>query len=87
MAAEKKVSFGACNIGKYSPSKNNISSDTKILNLHISFEDALKLNLAIDECLRKLNKYKRSTTAGKKSALNLAIHLNKDKIAVVEGKI
>jgi hypothetical protein len=42
------------------------------LNILVSFEDALKLNLAIDECLRRLNKYNRSTKEGKRGAVNLS---------------
>lgn len=58
-----------------------------MLNVTLSFEDALKLNLAIDECVRKLNSYKRSTTEGRRTALNLAIHLNKNRVTVNEGRL
>lgn len=58
-----------------------------MLNLRISFEDALKLHLAIGECVRKLNSYKRSTSEGKRTALNLAIHLGKNRITVNEGRL
>ena len=63
------------------------SANTAILNITISFEDSLKLNLAISECLRKLNSYKRSTKEGKRSALNLAVHLDKNRVTVNEGKL
>ncbi len=83
----KMFSFGACSYTKTSPTRNTLSPSTKIFNLVIPFEEALKLNLAIDECVRKLNSYKRSTTAGRRSALNLAIHLNADRITVNEDKV
>jgi hypothetical protein len=54
------------------------------LNVRIGFEEALKLHLAIGECIRKLNSYKRSTTAGKRTALNIAIHLTKNRVTVNE---
>lgn len=58
-----------------------------MLNIVLSFEEALKLSLAIDECIRQLNAYDRATREGKASALNLAIHLSKSRITVNEGKI
>jgi hypothetical protein len=75
--AVKTFSFGGCDFGATSPNFNELSATTPMLNVTISFEEALKLNLAIGECIRKLNSYKRSTTTGKRSALNLAIHLAK----------
>jgi len=85
--AIKKFSFGGCDFAKMSPLQEKLSASTKVLNVTLSFEDALKLDLAIDECVRKLNSYKRSTRAGKRSALNLAIHLDKGRVTVNEGKI
>ena len=87
MKTGKTSSFGSCKIAKYSPNKKRLNQNTKILNIKIEFEEALKLNLALDECIRKLNKYKRSSSAGKKAAVNIALHLNLDRIAVIEGKI
>jgi len=86
-APTKKFSFGACSYQKMSPSQAKLSPDTKILNLVISFEDALKLDLAIDECVRQLNSYIRNTTEGKRTALNLAIHLDQQRITVNEDKL
>jgi hypothetical protein len=84
---EKQFSFGGCDFTKTSPKLVDLSASTPILNVTISFEDALKLNLALEECLRKLNSYKRSTVAGKKSAVNLAVHLNKNRVTINEGKL
>ena len=83
----KKFSFGICNFGRTSPPLTNLSPDTQVFNIEIAFEEALKLNLAIDECVRKLNSYKRSTTAGKRSGLNLAIHLSRGVITVNEANL
>jgi hypothetical protein len=60
---------------------------TKILNVILPFEDALKFGLAVDECIRALNKYNRSTTLGKQQGLNVAIHLASDRITISEAKI
>lgn len=86
MGTMKTFSFGASEISKYSPKKSSLSNNTKVLNLTISFEEALKLNLALDECVRKLNKYKRSTIAGKKAAVNIAVHFDNNRITINEGK-
>jgi hypothetical protein len=58
-----------------------------MLNIAVLFEEAIKLSLAIDECIRQLNSYNRATRAGKSSAPNLAIHLNKGRITVNETKL
>jgi len=78
----KKFVFGTCEFKRTSPNRNSMSGTTKILNIMIPFEEALKLNLAIDECVRKLNKYKRSTSAGKSMGMNLSIHLNQERVTV-----
>lgn len=87
MGSMKTFSFGACTVSKYSPPKSKLSSETKVLNIAISFEEALKLNLSLDECIRKLNKYKRNSKVGRQSAVNLVLHLNQDRISISEGKL
>lgn len=86
-AAKKEYTFGTCAIGRVSPAREKLTASTKVLNLNLSFEEALKLNLAIDECCRKLNSYKKSTKEGKRAALNLTIHLELSRVAVNEGKL
>jgi len=87
MGSIKTFSFGACEVAGYSPKRENWKLNTKVINIKVGFEEALKLNLALDECIRKLNKYKRSTKAGKRSAVNLILHLDLDRLAVAEGKL
>ena len=81
----KTSSFGGCNYERSSP--NQIAADTKVLNVIFSFEDALRLNLAIDECVRKLNAYNRAKKKGKSAGLSVAIHLDKRRVTVHEGKL
>ncbi len=83
----KTFSFGGCDFYRTSPGVAALSPSTQVLNIEISFEDALKLNLAIEECIRKLNSYKRSTRAGKRTGLNLAIHLSKGRVTINEAKL
>lgn len=78
----KTGSFGACTFDSMSPPK--LAVDTKALNLVIPFAEVLKLNLAIDECARKLNRYNRATTKGKEAALMMIVHFDKGRIRVQE---
>jgi hypothetical protein len=84
---QKEFTFGTCEYSYTSPERSQISPTTSVLNVVIPFEDALKLNLAIDECVRKLNRYKKSTTEGKRAALNLAVFLNQGRVSVNETKL
>ena len=83
----KKFSFGGCTVSSFSPEVSALSPKTEMLNVSISFEDALKLSLAIQECVRKLNSYNRSTTAGKRTGLNIAVHLQKRRLTVNEATL
>jgi hypothetical protein len=82
-----KQSFGASTYSKTSPPLGRVSPATKILNIVVPFEEALKLGLAIDQCVRRLNSYNRSTRAGKRSALTVAVHFNSQRITVHEGRL
>lgn len=84
---KKSFSFGTCSFARTSPNRGSLSGTTKILNVSLTFEEGLKLSLAIDECLRKLNSYKRSTKSGKNMGLNIAIHLEQERITVNEQKV
>lgn len=84
MGKTKGFSFGGCSIKQIRP---NVRGQAKVLNIIIPFEEVLKLNLAIDECVRKLNKYNFSTKEGKRAAVNLVIHAHKNRIAVAEAKL
>ncbi len=86
-SSKKTYTFGTCRYAKIQPKRTTLSTKTKVLNIHLTFEEALKLNVAVDECIRKLNSYKRSTVAGKKASLNLTIHLQLKRVAVNQGTI
>ena len=83
----KTFSFGGGSFCNTSPQRVALTPETKILNVMMTFEEALKLNLAIDECIRKLNSYKRSTKSGKSAGLNLAIHLEAGRVTVNEERL
>jgi hypothetical protein len=83
----KTFGFGGCTFARTSPKRDALDASTPMLNIAMSFEDALKLSLAIDECIRRLNSYNRATRAGKRSGLNLAVHLNKGRITINEATL
>lgn len=83
---KQKISFGSCDFDATSPPASKLSPNTPALNVVVSFEDALKLNLAIQECLGKLNSYHRGTKAGRRTALNLAIYFDQKRVTVTEGR-
>ncbi|MHC4122429.1 MAG: hypothetical protein ACYSSI_02555 [Planctomycetota bacterium] len=87
MGKLKTFSFGACAIAGYSPKRKDWKKNTKTINIKVKFEEALKLNLALDECIRKLNRYKMSTLVGKRAAVNLVLHLHLDRLAVAEDRV
>lgn len=76
--------FGGCKMVGTSPEKKDLKPETKVLNLEITFEEALKLHLAIGECLSKLNAYKRNSPADTRKVLGVAVHLDTSYITVHE---
>ena len=87
MKIKTKKTFGICDFVHTSPPLDELSPDTPKLNIVIGFEEALKLNMAMNECVRKLNSYDRSTIAGKRSALNLVIHFPRKVITITEAAL
>jgi hypothetical protein len=83
----KTFSFGGCYFSRTNPAVGDLAPDTQILNIAIGFEEALKLHLAIGECVCQLNSYNRSTTAGKRTALNLVVHLSTNQVTISETKL
>jgi hypothetical protein len=60
-----------------------LSPSTRKINLFISFKEALKLNLAIQERLRAINKFKQSTNEGKRAPANRVVDFDVKNIAVM----
>ena len=82
-ARTKKGSFGACKFETTSPLE--LTPNTQTINIVLSFEEALKLNLAIDEGVHKLGRYNRATKKGKYAGLRIIIHRDKKRIRVQES--
>lgn len=81
-----KESFGGCTYTTKSPSE--IADGTKVVNLKLSFEEALKLNVAVTACVQHLTRQNRSTPDKRRSCLKLIVHLDeKRRIRVQLGKV
>jgi len=61
--------------------------DVKSINIEIRFEEALKLSLALQSCLMQLNRYKRSTAAGRDMGVLLSIKTDNSSITVMERRL
>lgn len=90
--AKKKAEdyHGGARFERISPDPSSFKAGekpVKSLNIHISFEQALKLSLALQSCLIQLNKFHRSDTAGKSMGVELTIHVNQRSVKVIEKSI
>lgn len=79
----RQSSFGGCAYSKASPAHGKLAASTQVVNLVIPFEEALKLNLAVDEAVRSLNASQRR---GRRAALNLTLHFHTGRITVSETR-
>lgn len=80
-----KITFGGADVADIRPEPGE--GVPSAMNIVISFEEALKLHLSLGQALAKLNGYNRSTTDGKRSAVNLCLYPHKSRMTVVETKI
>lgn len=79
------TSFDTVDVDYYRPAKQE--EWPKAINIHISFEEAMRLHLGLGELLGKLNSYNRSTTKGKQSAVNLCVYPQGHRITINEGRV
>jgi methionine-rich copper-binding protein CopC len=80
-----KQSFGGAYISHISPAVTE--QIPKSMNVHLSFEEALKLHFSLGQLLGKINSYNRSTKAGRRAAANICIYPHKLRITLNEGKL
>ena len=84
-SVKRKSTFGTSHVDHFSPALPEATP--KAINVTLSFEEALKLHLSLGQLLGHLNGYNRSTSDGKRMAVNLCVYTKQQTIAVVEGKI
>ena len=78
-------SFGSVRVDHFSP--DQAANWPKGINIHISFEEAMRLHLGLAQILGKLNSYDRSTKAGRRSAVNLCLYRKVRRITINEGRL
>jgi hypothetical protein len=81
---KKTFSFGGVSVDHISPEP---PPKPRALNLVLSFEEALKLQIGLQQILLQLNSYNRSTTEGRDSAVNLCVYTDVKRITINEGKV
>ena len=64
-----------------------VSPGVKSLNLEFTFEEALKLSLALNSCVLELNRYNRGTIEGRDMGMLLSIKTGNSSIAVIRKRI
>jgi hypothetical protein len=84
--AEKleKQTFGGAGVALIRPT---VDLGNKALNVHLTFDEALKLHFAIGQALARIGRYNRSTSAGKRSTVNLCLFVGKGRVTVNEGEL
>jgi hypothetical protein len=85
MASEIKTkkTFGTLDVARISPAPK--LGSPRALNIHLSFEEALKLHFGLGQALAKLNSYNRSTTGGKRASVNLCVFTDINRLTINEG--
>jgi hypothetical protein len=57
------------------------------MNIYFNFEEALRLSLALQSCVLALNKYKRSSRAGRDMGLLLSFKTESKTVTVIEAGV
>ena len=83
--AKAKRSYGTCVVDHFSPPVRE--GWPKAINVVLSFEEAMKLNLALQARLLDMNRLNRSTKEGKRAAVNLCLYVGVNRITVNADKI
>ena len=76
---------GAFGFARLSP--DIATKGIKSVNIEITFEEALKLHLALGSCLHALNRYNRSTSKGRAMGVVLSMKMESSSVAVIEAPV
>ena len=66
------------------PSPDPAEKGVKSLNLELSFEEGLKLSMALQTCLQQVSRYSRQNKEGKAMGIMLSIKTDNSSITVFE---
>ena len=76
---------GSCRYVRTSP--DIAERDIKSVNIELSFDEALRLLVAIQSAVLGLNRYNRSHTDGKQMGLCLSLKTSSNAISVIEQRV
>ncbi len=75
-------------MAKYVRTQPDVAAQgVRSINVELTFEEALKLSLAIQSSLMQLNRYNRTTTAGREMGLLLSLKTETSSVTVIEKRV
>jgi DNA/RNA endonuclease G (NUC1) len=80
-----KGAFATCAYSHTAPSRQDLTADTRILNVVVGYDEALKLQMGLQSALLQMSRYNFSTKRGKRAAILLAVHLDQNRLSLHEG--
>jgi len=83
--AKTKESYGSIEVNRFSPPKAD--GWPKAINIVLGFEEALKLQLALQHRLLDINRLNRATRAGKAAGVNLCLYTEALHLTVNPGSV
>lgn len=86
-AKKSEFSFGGCGVDSVTPPIAQLLPVVKTLGVRLTFEEALKLQLALQEGLRALNAYDRRSKRNRRKGLQLTIRLRQNRISLHEQQL
>jgi hypothetical protein len=78
--ARQKESYGTIRVNHFSPALTD--KVPKSINIVLSFEEAMKLHLGLQDILLDLNSLNRATVAGRRTGVNLCVHREQNRITI-----
>jgi len=83
--ARRKKSYGGCSVDHFSPQVKD--GWPKAINVVLGFEEAMKLQLALQARLLDINRLNRSTRQGRAAAVNLCVYTDVSRVTVNAAKV
>jgi hypothetical protein len=80
-----KKTFGTLDVARLSPEPK--PGSPRAMNIHMTFEEALKLHFGLGQALAKLNGYNRSTSDAKRATVNLCVFTDINRLTINEGRL
>src|SRR5260370_22329586 len=75
-------------IARFSRTSPDVAGQgVKSINVYLTFEEALRLSLAVQSCVMNLNRYDRASSAGRKMGMLLSLQTRANTITVIETAV